>query len=214
MKDTFISYDNYKDDVVVIEFDKTIRSSLNSFTTIRPKRFNYVIFIALSEGYMEVQIDYATYKVEKNSLIFIMPKHITKLKNISSNLKGRILAISESYTESLPYLMQQQSNIYFYMQLKKNPLTIFNSKDYLNLYSNFDFVRNKIRQSTHIFYDDVINATLKLFFLELANLYLSKRKHYTPPTLSRKEVHFIDFLNILKENCKNQRNVKFYAEKL
>ena len=214
MKDAFISYDNYRDDVLVIEFDKTIQGKLNSFTTILPKRYKYVLFIELSEGDMEVQIDYVTYKVEKNSLIFIMPEHIMQLKSISNNLKGRILAISESYAESLSYLKQQHSNIFFYMQIKKNSLTLFDSQDYLYLYSSFDFACNKIRQHTHIFYNDVINSSLKLFFLELSNLYLSKQKNYIAPTWSRKEEHFIDFLSILKENCKNQRNVKFYAEKL
>jgi len=214
MKDVFISYDNYGDDVLVIEFDKTIQNILNSFTTILPTCCKYVLFIELSEGNIEMQIDYVTYKVEKNSLIFIMPAHITQLKNISSDLKGRILAISETYAESLSYLKQQHSNIFFYMQIKKNPLTIFDSQDYRYLFSSFDFACNKIRQHTHIFYNDVINSSLKLFFLELSNLYLSKQKQYIPPTWSRKEEHFIDFLTILKENCKNQRNVKFYAEKL
>ena len=214
MNDAFISYENFRDEVLIIDFDKTIQATLNCFTTISPTRFNFVFFIALSEGEMEVEIDYVTYKAVKNSLIFIMPTHIIHLNNISSNLKGRILAVSETYAESLSYLKQQQSNVFFYMQIKKNPVTVFNSQDYLNLFSSFDFVRNKIRQHSHIFYNDVINASLKVFFLDLSNLFLSKRKHFTPPTLSRKEVHFIDFINILKDNCKNQRNVKFYADKL
>ena len=214
IKDAFISYDLYQDDVMIIEFDKTLQSSMNSFTTISPTRFDYVIFIALSEGEMEVQIDYITYKAEKNSLIFIMPTHITQLKNISNDLKGWVLAISRSYMETMSSIRQQHTGVISYMQIKKNPLTSFDSQDYLNLYSCFDYVRNRMRQHTHIYYNNVISATLKMFFLDLSNLFLSKREHYTPPTLSRKEELFIDFLTLLREHCKKQHDVKFYADKL
>jgi AraC-like DNA-binding protein len=181
-----------------------------------PARFDAVILITVSEGEMEIQIDYETYKAVKNSLILIMPTHITHFINGSSNLRGWVLAISKSFMETLFSFQehQQQPDIISYMQFKKNPLTCFSDLEYRSLYPGLDFIRNKMRQHAHLFYKESMQIALRMFFLDLGNIYLGKKKQFTTPALSRKEELFLDFLSLLRKNCKKQHDVRFYANEL
>ncbi|MDR2776151.1 MAG: helix-turn-helix domain-containing protein [Tannerella sp.] len=213
LREAASSFDNYQDDVVILEFDTSSLNELKNLVPSNPSRFEAAILIGISEGEMEIQIDYVTHKVDKNSLTLIMPFHIAYFEKGSNNLKGWVLAISQSYMETLHY-SKHRPIVISYIELKKYPLTDFNAVEYKSLYSSLDFVRSKIHQHAHLFYNEVINTALKMFFLDLGNIYLSKRDHFTTPSLSRKEELFTDFLNLLRKNCKNQHEVKFYADEL
>jgi AraC-like DNA-binding protein len=214
LKEAVSSYDNYQDDVVILEFDASSLKEFKNFAPSNPSRFEAVILIGISEGELEIQIDYVTYKADKNSLTLVMPTHITYFEKGSDNLKGWVLAISKSYMETLSYFGEQQPIVISYIQLKKHPLTGFNAIEYKSLYSSLDFVRSKMRQHAHLFYKEVINMALKMFFFDLGNIYLNKREHFVPPSLSRKEELFTDFQELLRKNCKKQHDVKFYANEL
>lgn len=215
MKETVASYDNYQDDVIILEFDHTSSlDDLRSFGSSNPIRYDAVILIAVTEGEFEIQIDYISYKTGKNSLILVMPTHITHFTSGSNDLKGWVLVISKSYLMNSPHPRQQSSSVISYMQLKKNPLTLFEADELRTLYTSLDFVRSKMRQQTHLFHKESLGLALKLFFLDLGNIYMGKREHYTPPTLSRKEELFLDFQTLLREHCKKQHDVKFYANQL
>jgi AraC-like DNA-binding protein len=214
LKEAATSYDGYQDNVIILEFDVSSLNDLKNFVPSNPSRFEAVILIGISDGEMGMQIDYVSYKANKNSLILIMPAHITYFEEGSSDLKGWVLAISKSYMETLSYCREQQPIVISYIQLKKHPLTGFNAIEYQLLYSSLNFVRSKMHQHAHLFYKETLNMALKMFFLDLGNIYLSKREHFISPSLSRKEELFIDFQTLLRNNCKKQHDVKFYANEL
>lgn len=214
LKEAAISYDNYQEEVIFLEFDSSSTRELKNFVPSSPSRFEAVILIGISEGELEIQIDYVTYKADKNSLILIMPTHITYFDKWSDSLKGWVLAVSKSYMETLSCSKNNPPAVISYMQLKKNPLTCFNDREYKSLASSLDFMRSKMRLHAHFFHKEIINMALNMFLFDLGNIYLSKREHFTPPTLSRKEELFMDFQTLLRKNCKKQHDVKFYADEL
>ena len=214
LKETVITYDTYMEDIMFLDFDHTAFDKVKNYIPLNPSRYDSLLFIGISSGEMELQIDYLAHQVQKNSIIFIMPTHITSFKKGSDNLKGWVLAISRSYLSKLSFTNQQQPVVISYMQVKKNPHTVFEPAEFQSLYKSLEFVRSKMRDQGHIFYKEAINIALKMFFLDLGNYYLCKREHYITPTLTRKEELFIDFQNLLRENCMKQHEVGFYANKL
>lgn len=214
MEEAVASYDNYQDDVLILEFDHTSIDDLKSFAPMNPSRFDSIIFIGITEGEMDIQIDYVSYTATKHSIVLIMPTHITHFIVSRNNLKGWVLVISKAYAENSAHRNQQPSAILSYMQFKKNPLTLFEPNEYKMLYNSLDFVRSKMRQQAHLFYKEMLNLSLKMFLLDLGNIYMGKREHFTTPMLSRKEELFVDFQTLLREYCKKQHDVKFYASKL
>ncbi len=214
LKDAVSSYDNHQDNVMILEFDPASIKNLKNYTPSNPSRFESVLFLGISEGEMEIQIDYIKYRAHKNSLALIMPTHITHFISGSADLKGWVFAISKTYMETISYAKQHPPVVISYMQLKKNPLTVFTSEEYKSIYTSIGFIRNNISGHTHLFYKEKIELAIKMFFLDLGNIYLSKREHYSIPTLSRKEELFTDFQTLLREHCKKQHDVRFYANEL
>ena len=207
------SFDNFQNDLFIMEFDHTSMYELKKFAPLSPTRFDVLILVGITGGSLDIQIDYISYNACKDSLTLIMPTHITNFINGSDDLKGWILTISKSYlgTQAFP---GQKPTVISYMQLKKNPLTIFDHDEFQSLYTSLDFVRSKMHQHTHVFQQEVVKYALALFFTDLGNLYFGKKKYHIAPALSRKEELFTDFQSLLREHCKVQHDVKFYADKL
>jgi len=218
IKEVVTSYDSYKDEVAIMEFDNTSLSDLRKFAPLIPTRFDALIIIGITEGELDIQIDYESHKAEKNSLVLIMPSHITHFIAGSDNLKGWILTISRLYAKMQTFSGQsfsgQKPTVLSYMQLKKNPLTVFDHDEYQSLYASLEYIKGKMRQQTHVFYQDTVKLALLMFFTDLGNLYFSKKKYHLTAALSRKEELFSDFQTLLREHCKKQHDVKFYAGKL
>jgi AraC-like DNA-binding protein len=180
---------------------------------MNPTRYGAFIFVGVTNGDMETKIDYVDYTAEKDSLLLIMPTHITHFISGSSDFKGWVLSISEPYLKMMSHA-GKHPDIISYMQIKKNPLTKFEHAEFQALYSSLDCLRKRIRQQSHFFHKEAIENALKMFFIDLGSLYLGKRENHIIPNFSRKEEIFFDFQSHLREHCKKQHDVKFYADKL
>jgi AraC-like DNA-binding protein len=143
-----------------------------------------------------------------------MPTHITHFTRIDNNLRGWVLSISKSYITTLSFSKQQLPAVISYMQLKKDPLTVFEADEYQKLHESLDFARSKIRKPAHLFYKETVNVAMRMFFLDLGDYYLAKKEHYITTTLTRKEELFTDFQNLLRDHCMKRHEVTFYADEL
>ena len=213
IKEVVTLYDSYQDEVAIMEFDHTSINDLKKFAPLNPTRFDALLLIGITEGELDIQIDYISYKAEKNSLILIMPTHITHFIEGSDNLKGWILTITKTFLGTQTFAGQKPT-VLSYMELKKNPLTFFDHDEYQSLFVSLDYIREKMRRQTHVFYQETVKLAMLMFFTDLGDLYFSKKKYHITATLSRKEELFTDFQTLLREHCKKQHDVKFYAGKL
>jgi len=211
LKEAVTSYDTFRDEVILMEFDHTSLNELKGFAPSTPTRYKSLILIGITDGEINIHIDYISYKAGKNSLTMIMPTHITHFIEGDNNIKGWILVISKSYLES--YTTQAPSAM-SYMQIKKHPLTQFEHDEYHSLYPSLDYIRTRMSQHTHIFHQEAVKLAIRMFFFDLGNLFFGKKKYHITAALSRKEEIFADFQTLLREHCKKQHDVKFYANKL
>ena len=213
IKEVVTSYESYNDEIAIMEFDNTSLYKLKKFTPLTPARYDALVLIGITEGEIDIQIDYTSYTVGKYSIALIMPTHIVHFTNGNDKLKGWILVISSTFIETHGFMSQKPVAI-SYMQLKKNPLTTFNRDEYKSLCVDLEYFRSKIHQHAHFFKGEVMKLALQIFFTDFSNLYLKKGKYHITASLSRKEELFADFQALMWEHCKKNRNVKFYADKL
>ena len=211
IKEVVKSYDSFKDEIFIMEFDSTSLFKLKNYTPLNPTRFDSLIIIGITEGELEIHIDYNLYKARKKSILMIMPSHITHFTKGSDDIKGWVLSVSKTHLHS--YSGQKPSMI-SYMQMKKNPLTQLEHDEYESLSPSLEYVKMRIYQHMHLFHKEAVTLALQLFFIDMGNLFLGKKKYHIAATLSRKEELFADFQNLLRDNCKKQHDVKFYADQL
>lgn len=216
-----VSSDVFQNDIMVMHYDQDYATRNDRAGRIyqhylrAPSRMDALLFIGVLNGNMELQVDYVNYSVSDYGLMVILPTHITQMKRISPDLKAWLLMISTSYLDTLSQSKEKHpSTLISYMQLKKHPLKQFDSERFQQIGKSLDFLCEKIRQPAHFFYQGLVNTALHLFLMDLGDIYLDKQKTLHPPTLSRKEELFADFLDLLSTHCKEQHEVSFYANKL
>lgn len=204
--------DSFQNDFTIVdmggETDKRDTHDSTSFA-----RLNALVMVLVLEGSAEISIDYIPYTVGINSFVTIMPTHIVGLSASSPDFKGRMLIISKTFMEGVNPTKKGPSMVH-YMQIRKNPCTVIEPEEAQVLDDYIQFMRQKIKQRTHIFQKEVLQNSLVGFLLELGNIFAGKKDLMANTTLTRKEELFEQFLQLLFEHCKEQHIVTFYAEKL
>ena len=137
LKEAVTSFDNFRDEVILLEFDHTSLNELKGFVPLTPTRYDSLILMGISDGEINIHIDYISYKAGRNSLIIIMPTHITHFIEGDDNIKGWILVISKSYIETYS---NQSPSVMSYIQIKKHPLTQLDHDEFQSIYPSLKFI--------------------------------------------------------------------------
>jgi AraC-like DNA-binding protein len=178
-----------------------------------PVRINQLFIVLVLQGSIRISLDYVHYTVAANCLVTIMPTHIIQIAKLSDDLKARILIIDRTFLDDCK-LDKRTPSMTGYMQLVKNPCTLFTSEEAAHISQCLSLVEEKIRQRTHAFHKEVMQNAVVAFLLELANLFVGKKDAIRPPVYSRREELMNQFLQLLFEHAGEQHLVTFYAEKL
>ncbi|MGM9748673.1 MAG: helix-turn-helix domain-containing protein, partial [Candidatus Cryptobacteroides sp.] len=71
-----------------------------------------------------------------------------------------------------------------------------------------------IGRTEHIWHRKMIEATVRIFFLEIGNIVISKTPIVEEGKLSNYDLLFFRFMQLVQENCQERKPVSFYADKL
>lgn len=204
------SRDSYLNDLTIADIEgKLLVEKMNNAESFR---MNALVVLLVFEGTLELDIDYSSHTLGANAFLTIMPTHILRLKDASESLRGRMLIVSRSFMEQA--LPAKRSSNMRYMQIRKNPSVVLQPKDLFFLDKCMQRVREKIRCRTHFLQRELLQNNLLEFFIEVANIMISRGEFLSEPALTRKEELLDKFLQLLFENCKKEHSVTFYAEKL
>ncbi|MEG1543498.1 MAG: helix-turn-helix transcriptional regulator [Tannerellaceae bacterium] len=205
--------DNFQNDFSVADLDGSIspeEQEILEYAT--PMRMNALLIVLVLKGTCQISIDYVSYNIHANHFITIMPAHTIQLRQISKDYKGRLLIASKAFIDEANPTKKNSSMVH-YMQIKKNPCTELEPEEMKLLDDYSLLLREKIKLRTHLYQKEVIQNAFLGFFLEVGNIFAGK-KHLMPPTLSRKEELFEQFLEELFQHCREHHVVSFYAGKL
>lgn len=214
MNREIVGIESFQNDFSIAEMDGSKAMSENEKSIDKtPMRLNALLLVLVTGGTASLNIDYVPYEIDPNHLVTIMPTHTIQISESSSNFKGYVLIISKAFLEGCLSVKNGQSMLH-YMQVRKNPCFSIESEQTDFLASYCSSMREKIRNKEHLFQKELIQNALDGFFLELGDILGRKYGVMAQPTLSRKEMLFEQFLQLLFKHCKEQHVVTFYADKL
>jgi AraC-like DNA-binding protein len=215
-KDALVSLENFQNDVILIEFDHA-RSGLdvNGMNFPAPTRYEELMLLGIMKGEITFSIDYITYQVPENGILWIMPTHIAQQIHITQDFKGWALLISKSLVDEKGRPPSHRNTpLIPYMQLKKTPFSMFEPEELHSLYGDLQALRTRMKQETHLFHREVVTNALRTFFLDMGNFFFSRKENIFSPVLTRREEIFASFLTLLSKHCTGEHEVSFYADKL
>ena len=207
LKSRLYMYESYQADILVADLN-----SQDVFLN-DPVRVNALQVLLVLEGSIDLSIDYVLLQASTNTLVTIMPTHITKVMKYSPNFKGRLMAVSRAFLEQ-SMMPNHSSSMIQYMKIRKNPTILLQESEIKTLDECMLRLRQTILQTSHHLQRLLIQNTLMGFFIEMGNIFSERKEYNTPPSLTRKEELFESFLRILYMYCKEQHVVSFYAEQL
>lgn len=207
LKSRLYMYESYKADILVADLN-----SQDVFLN-DPVRVNALQVLLVLEGSIDLSIDYVLFQASTNTVVTIMPTHITKVMKYSPNFKGRLMAVSRAFLEQ-SMMPNHSSSMIQYMKIRKNPTILLQESEIKTLDESMLRLRQTILQTSHHLQRLLIQNTLMGFFIEMGNIFSERKEYNTPPSLTRKEELFESFLRILYMYCKEQHVVSFYAEQL
>lgn len=207
LKSRLYMYESYQADILVADLN-----SQDVFLN-DPVRVNALQVLLVLEGSIDLSIDYVLFQASTNTVVTIMPTHITKVMKYSPNFKGRLMAVSRAFLEQ-SMMPNHSSSMIQYMKIRKNPTILLQESEIKTLDESMLRLRQTILQTSHHLQRLLIQNTLMGFFIEMGNIFSERKEYYTPPSLTRKEELFESFLRILYMYCKEQHVVSFYAEQL
>ena len=207
LKSRLYMYESYQADILVADLN-----SQDVFLN-DPVRVNALQVLLVLEGSIDLSIDYVLFQASTNTVVIIMPTHITKVMKYSPNFKGRLMAVSRAFLEQ-SMMPNHSSSMIQYMKIRKNPTILLQESEIKKLDECMLRLRQTILQTSHHLQRLLIQNTLMGFFIEMGNIFSERKEYNTPPSLTRKEELFESFLRILYMYCKEQHVVSFYAEQL
>lgn len=207
LKSRLYMYESYQADILVADLN-----SQDVFLN-DPVRVNALQVLLVLEGSIDLSIDYVLFQASTNTVVTIMPTHITKVIKYSPNFKGRLMAVSRAFLEQ-SMMPNHSSSMIQYMKIRKNPTILLQESEIKTLDESMLRLRQTILQTSHHLQRLLIQNTLMGFFIEMGNIFSERKEYNTPPSLTRKEELFESFLRILYMYCKEQHVVSFYAEQL
>ncbi|HIX21382.1 MAG TPA: helix-turn-helix transcriptional regulator [Candidatus Parabacteroides faecavium] len=207
LKSRLYMYESYQADILVADLN-----SQDVFLN-DPVRVNALQVLLVLEGSIDLSIDYVLFQASTNTVVTIMPTHITKVMKYSPNFKGRLMAVSRAFLEQ-SMMPNHSSSMIQYMKIRKNPTILLQESEIKTLDECMLRLRQTILQTIHHLQRLLIQNTLMGFFIEMGNIFSERKEYNTPPSLTRKEELFESFLRILYMYCKEQHVVSFYAEQL
>ena len=207
LKSRLYMYESYQADILVADLN-----SQDVFLN-DPVRVNALQVLLVLEGSIDLSIDYVLFQASTNTVVTIMPTHITKVMKYSPNFKGRLMAVSRAFLEQ-SMMPNHSSSMIQYMKIRKNPTILLQESEIKTLDECMLRLRQTILQTSHHLQRLLIQNTLMGFFIEMGNIFSERKEYNTPPSLTRREELFESCLRILYMYCKEQHVVSFYAEQL
>ncbi|KQM73054.1 AraC family transcriptional regulator [Pedobacter sp. Leaf216] len=150
------------------------------------------------------------YQSKKGEFIFWLAGINVSDLSFSKNFKATVLFVdSELLTASLPSATASIDSI---IHSKEYPILHPDEKDKEKILKNFQLLYDMSQETGHRFYKEALKLQMQIFLLEMWHIFEDeldrKKRSLQSGTL------YEQFVQLVRENCMREREVRFYSEKL
>ncbi|MDL2290099.1 helix-turn-helix domain-containing protein [Paludibacteraceae bacterium OttesenSCG-928-F17] len=205
----FISSDIFRDKMygALLDIDEAYDYLVNDDDGTIPFEIEFAaVFICLS-GEAEIMLDMKAYRIKKGDLCVLFPHSVVQKIRKSVDFEGYALGANIEYVSTI----QIPSTMSHFLNISQNPCISLSEREQKNLIEISNLIKERQRNTDeHIFAESVINNLLMALCFEIVGIY-TRRKPIEQQFYSRQDTIFRKFLFSLTKNCKDHRDVIFYA---
>lgn len=166
--------------------------------------------IYCQSGSVKFMFNGQQHQSKKGEFIFWLAGLDVSEVSFSANFKATMLFVdNDLLTTNLP---SATMSIDSYIHSKENPILHPDKKDKEKILKNFQLLYDKSTETNHRFYAEMLKLQMQLFLLEMWHIFedeLDRRKRSLQSgTLYER------FLQLVQKHCMQEREVRFYSDKL
>ena len=154
--------------------------------------------IIMMTGEATVSIDMQNYSIKPNTIVFFNPDSIIRTIKCSSNAAAYLLAFSKSFVNEIQ--IDLSTSLPVYMRFGKAPVLEVTPQDVDEIRQLFQLIKTMLRSDKERYRHEIIRTL--------------QREQPGEMKQGRCEVLFDEFMSLLQQYNKRERNVSFYAKQL
>ncbi len=199
-------------DVSYISDDLVIStlSAQNNTTSNYPVSIDGFSAIIMMTGEAVVSIDMQNYQVRPNTIVFFNPDSIIRTVKCSANAAAYFLAFSKSFVNEIQ--IDLSTSLPVYMRFGKAPVLEVRQEDVEEIRQLFRLIKTMLLSDKERYRHEIIRTLFTTAFYIITEINLREQKGERKQ--GRCEVIFEEFMNLLEQYNKRERNVGFYARQL
>lgn len=206
----FISNDIFKNKVCsgVLGMDEVYRYLQDDQSNGIPVEIEFAALFICQRGESDIMLDMKTYHIKEGDLCVVFPHMVIQGLCRSDDFDGYGMAANLDYISSI----QIPSAMQHFLRISENPCISLAGEEQNKLLKICELV--KLLQevpASHMLHDEVINHLSLALCYEIVGIY-TQRKPIEEQVYSRQDTIFRKFMFSLAKNCKEHREVSFYAE--
>ncbi|WP_321334949.1 helix-turn-helix domain-containing protein [uncultured Bacteroides sp.] len=176
-------------------------------TFVYPFKVDVTTAIICLSGILEGEIDLEPFRAQPSTMVIILSDQILQYKYMSEDFTGLFIVMSNKFTQSL----NLQQGLSLFLNVHNNPTILFNQETLEAIVSWYYMMQKVVRSEENPYRLEAVRNMTRAFFYGVGYKFhkIAKEK-----SQSRQNILFEDFLTLVKEHNKEQRGVKFYADKL
>ena len=190
------------DDLVI-----TSLSAQNNTTADYPASIDGFSAIIMMTGEATVSIDMQNYHVRPNAIVFFNPNSIIRTVKCSSNAAAYFLAFSKSFVNEIQ--IDLSTSLPVYMRFGKAPVLEVSPQDVEEIRQLFQLIKTMLRSDKERYRHEIIRTLFTTAFYIITEI--NQRDRPGELKQGRCEVLFNEFMSLLQQYNKRERNVSFYA---
>ncbi len=192
------------DDLLITTLD-----ARNNRTSSYPVTLDGFAAIVMMQGEATVSIDTQNYVVRPSMIVLFNPESVIRTVKSTPNAAAYCLAFSRSFLDELEVGLSTLLPIY--MRFDKEPVLQVTADDVEEIRQLFRLVKTMLRSDKERYRHEIIRTLFTTVFYIIAEISQRGRRE---PRQGRCEVLFEEFLKLLRQYSRSERNVSFYARKL
>ncbi len=193
------------DDLVITSLD-----AQHNTTSEYPVAIDGFSVIIMGAGEAVVSIDLKEYHIRKDNIVFFNSGSIIRTIRCSANAAAFVLTFSESFVNEVQ--IDLSASLPVYMRFGRSPVLQATTQDVAEIRQIFQVVKAMLQSDKERYRHEIIRTLFTAAFYLIIDI--NQRETHTEQKRGRCEILFSEFMKLLEQHSKSQRNVGFYARQL
>lgn len=181
-----------------------------SFDFQHPNIIEDIALAICVRGNARVKINLQEYHIEPNMIITLLPNYLLEICDYSDDWLVEFIFISFDFVSDFKLIAETD----LFEQIGKITCLKIKEEEMLNLLDFHAFIVKKYKREDHLYREEITKSLLHTLVYELLQLLNTYEITQNGKALSRSEKHLTHFIGLLFQFHRQERSIKFYADKM